>query len=151
MIADCFFEVQCVRFVDVFDTEVVYHKSEGDGSGFMDEEAGSVGGGEVCGFHKYLFEFFVSEHSELFQTVHGSSDFHVDVAVVGYEIGEIVLVDDLLWDVREFHAHVFVLIEWGIEIHVADVHCHVLGTWSGNDTVDVNFEGFKARGFSADY
>ena len=77
MIADCFFEVQCVRFVDVFDTEVVYHKGEGDGSGFMDEEAGSVGGGEVSGFGKYLFEFFVGKHSGLFETVHGSSDFRV--------------------------------------------------------------------------
>ena len=99
MIADCFFEVQCIRFVDVFDTEVVYHKSEGYGSGFMGEKAGSVGGGEVSGFGKYLFEFFVGKHSGLFQTVHDSSDFHVDVAVGGYQVIEIVLVNDLLGDV----------------------------------------------------
>jgi len=89
VIADRFFQVQCIRFVDVFDTEVVYHKSEGDGSGFMDEEAGSVGGGEVSGFGKYLFEFFVSEHSGLFQAVHSSSDFHVDVAIGGDQVIEI--------------------------------------------------------------
>ena len=116
----------------------------------MGEKAGSVGGGEVSGFGKYLFEFFVGEHSGLFQTIHGTSYFHVDVAVGGYQVIEIVLVNDLLGDVGEFHSHVFVSIEWGIEIHVTDVHCHVLGTWSGNDTVDVNFECFKARGFSAD-
>ena len=46
--------------------------------------------------------------------------------------------------------HVFVSIKWGIEIHVTDVHSHVLGTWSGNDTVDVDLECFKACGFGAD-
>ena len=96
-----------------------------------------MGGGEVSSFGKYLFE------------LHGSSDFHVDLAVVGYEIGEVILVDDLLWDVREFHAHVFISVEWSIEIHVTDVHGHALGTWSGNDTVDVDLERSEACSFGA--
>ena len=46
--------------------------------------------------------------------------------------------------------HVFISVEWGIEIHVTDVHGRVLCPWSGNDTIDVDLEYFKACSFSAD-
>ena len=46
--------------------------------------------------------------------------------------------------------HVFISVQWGVEIQVADVHCHVSGTWCGDNAVQVHFECFKAGCFGAD-
>ena len=76
----------------ILNAKIVHNENEGDGSGFVDEEARSVFRGEVSCLGKYLFQFFISKHSRLFQTIHGSSDFHLYVAAVGYEVVEVVLV-----------------------------------------------------------
>ena len=63
---------------------------------------------------------------------------------------EVVLVNNLLGDTRDFHLHAFVPVQWGVEIHIADIHCHLSGIGSGDDAVEVHFECFEAGSFCAD-
>jgi len=49
---------------------------------------------------KDLFEFFVGKHSRLFETVHGSADYNVDISIGGNDDVEVVLVNGLLGDSR---------------------------------------------------
>ena len=116
----------------------------------MNKESGGVLGCKVSCFGKDLFEFFVGKHSRLFEIVHGLMDFYLHVSVESGNIIEVVLVNDLLRCVRQFHTHVFVSVQWSVEVHVADVHGHISGAGGRNDTVEIHFECFKACSFSND-
>ena len=87
-----------IGFVNVLDAKIVDNKGEGNGSGIVDKETGSVFRWEVSCLGEYLLKFFVCKHSGLFETVHCSSDFYVVVAIVSHKIVEVVLVNDLLGD-----------------------------------------------------
>ena len=66
----------------------------------MDKESGGVLRGKVSCFGKDLFELFVGKHSRLFEAVHGLVDFHINILVRGNGVVKVILVDDLLRDVR---------------------------------------------------
>ena len=114
VVTDGFFKVKSISFVDILYAKVIDDKGEGDGSGLVNEESGGVFGWEVSCFSKDFFKFFVGEHSGLFETVHGTSNFHVDISIWGNDVVEFVLVDDLLGDVGELHSHVFVSVQWSV-------------------------------------
>ncbi len=48
------------------------------------------------------------------------------------------MVNDVIQKELEGHSHVFVLIEWGFEVHVFDVRAAKFGYWGTNDTVPHN-------------
>ena len=56
--------------------------------------------GKVSCFDKDLSELFVGKHSGLFEAIHGSSDFHVNVSVNCNNVVEVILVGDIFGDVR---------------------------------------------------
>ena len=54
----------------------------------------------------------------MFEAIHFSSDFDVDIAIGGNEVGQFVLVNDFLGNIAEVHAHVLKSIKVGVHIHV---------------------------------
>ena len=119
-------------------------------SGLVDKQASGVLKWKVSCFGKDLLEFFVGKLSRLFEGVHGLTDFHVDVAVRGDNDIEVILFNDMLRDVRQFLSHVFILVKWSVQIHIADVHGHIPGALSRNNAVEVHFECLKACCFGTD-
>lgn len=71
----------------------------------------------------------------MFQSIHSFGDFKVYPAV-SFIFMELVFVDEILWDVREFNSDILWAIKWSAEVKVADVVACKFGGWAGNDTVD---------------
>ena len=83
--------------------------------------------------------------------VHGALNFDVYKTICCNLVGEVVFVDDFLWDVLDVDAHVFEMVEFRVEVHVGYVHSHPFCTWSREDTVPVNFDGFHSGCFGGDF
>ncbi len=75
-----------------------------------------------------LFEAFLEQllgdDTSLWKAVHPLLYLAVDVAIRGGFVAEIIVLDDVVWNVDDAQAHVFVSGHWGIEIKILDVHCH---------------------------
>ncbi len=50
------------------------------------------------------------------------SRFNVDPSI-GHQVGEVVGVNDLLWDDVEAESHVFVFVKWSVEVEIGDIQC----------------------------
>ena len=59
------------------------------------------------------------------------SDFDVDISIGGNEVGQFVLVNDLLGNIAEVHAHVIKSIKGGVQIHVGYVKAKVRSVLGG--------------------
>ena len=101
-----FFQVEGIRFVNIFDSNVVNNEGERDGSGLVDVEAWGVLGRVVVTSGKDLFKLLVGEFAGLFETVDGLINNHVDVTVGANFVLQVVFTDDFLGDVASMNAHV---------------------------------------------
>ena len=61
---------------------------------------------------------------------------------------EVVLVDEVLRDVRELALDVFGVVEWGCEVVVSDVLDDEFSSFSGEHAVEEKFTEVKRGGFS---
>ena len=80
VVPECFFEVEGVRFVYIFDPKVV-NESERDGSGFVEVESPGAIGKVVVTNGEDFFKLLVGKFTGLFEAVDSFANFHVDVAV----------------------------------------------------------------------
>ncbi len=69
---------------------------------------------------KLFGEKVIGEASGLFKAVHSIVNFKVDPTAVHVD-GEVVLVDEFLWNVADFYADVFRVIEWRAQVEIGDV------------------------------
>ena len=74
---------------------------------------------------------FVCKKSSLFEAIHCSSDFDVDIAIGGNEVGQFVLINDFWGNIAEVHAHVLKSIKGGVQIHVGYVKAKVTSVLGG--------------------
>ena len=74
----------------------------------------------VSAFAEAFFEEIVGEYAGLGEAVDATTDLEVHPAVVGYG-GEVVFGDELVGNVVDFDADVFIAVEWGAEVEVFDV------------------------------
>ena len=134
---------------DVFDAEVVDDKGEGDGACDVSEETGSVFGGDVALGGEMFLEAMVGKDASLWKAIHAFADFHLDHVVVD-EVGQLVLEHDVGRDVFDWNPHVFELCHGRVQIEILDVDGHVFGTGSGEDAVEVGFDGGEVGSGSRD-
>ena len=80
----------------------------------------------------------------------GPSDFNVDVSISCNFGLELVLVDDFLWNVFQWHFHALMLVQRCTEMHVFNVNAHAFAFASGEDMVPMDFDGFNVCSFSGD-
>jgi len=78
----------------------------------------------------------LGKETVLWESIHTSSDFNVDVAIFDDFGGEIVLVDKIFWEVTELEAHVLIADHRGVEVKVLDVDSHELGSGGRNNAVE---------------
>ena len=93
---------------------------------------------------------FFCKKSSLFEAIHCSSVFDVDISIGGNEFGQFVLVNDFLGNIAEVHAYVLKSIKGGVQIHVGYVNANVTSVLGGESLVPVYFNGFKVGSFGAD-
>jgi hypothetical protein len=51
----------------------------------------------------------------------------------------------------DLDPHVLIVVHWGAEVEIFDVHGHELGTRGGDDTVEEELGGGEAGRFGADF
>ena len=103
--------------------------------------------GDVVMFGKVFDEGYIGKCSCLFQSIDSSGDFEVAVSLVVW--GWFILINDLLRNEVEMEAHEFWAWQFGVEIHVGDVHGHILCLGSGEDTILVDLDGVEVGHISA--
>ena len=143
-------EMLSVLTADVFDTKVVNHKGETDRAGDVGEQTGRVGRGGVAMGREVGKEGVIGEAAGLREAVHAATDLGVDITVV-HKGAEVVVLKDVLGDVRDLDPHVLIVVHRGAEVEIFDVHRHELGARGGDDTVEEELGGGKARRFGADF
>jgi hypothetical protein len=62
----------------------------------------------------------------LWQALHSFLDLDVHISIILCYLGEVVQVDELLWQVAQFQLHVLRLLDWCVEIEVFYVEVAVL-------------------------
>ena len=81
VVLECFFEMEGIGFVDIFDPEVVNNMSERDGSDFVEVESRGVLGRVVITHGEDFFKLLVSKFAGLFEAADSLANFNVDVTI----------------------------------------------------------------------
>ena len=74
----------------------------------------------------------------MWEAVTSFDDFEVHPAVASM-IGEVVFIDEFLWDVGYFDSHILWTIHWCHEIKVCNVEACKFRISTGKDTIDNQF------------
>ena len=69
-----------------------------------------------------FFKEILCKDACLRETVHSLLYFDVDCTVVGSQVDEVVGFDKIGREVADFHAHVFRLVHWGVEVEILQVN-----------------------------
>jgi hypothetical protein len=151
----CFFSEGLVKMVKmflthVFDPEVIYCKVEPYWMGFVLTLTGSLWLFKVSVFGKALLEKLVGQDASLWETIHSLANLHVDVTIKCF-VKVAVVVDDVLWEKRERHFHVFISVKWHFEIHVLDVSSGKPGTSGADGAVPKEFRGDHVSGMRGEF
>jgi hypothetical protein len=104
-----------VGITNVLDGKVVGNECKHDGVPFVAPELGDGGCLVVVEFDKAVSEEFVGKDACLGETVHATAHFKVDPRVSS-NLVELVLVDELLGDVRKLDADVLWLVKRDVQI-----------------------------------
>ena len=92
-------------------------------------------------FVEAFFEEVVGEYARLREAVDAAVDFEVYPAIVDYG-GKVVFGNELIGDVVNFDADIFVSVKWGAEVEVFDVKACKFCVCSGEDAVENEFDEF---------
>ena len=96
-----------VLATDVFYTEVIDAKREGNGARFVSPKAGCVACWHVAEGGKDLDELFVGKDASLGQTVHAAENFTNYVSVMD-KCMEVIFIHDFLGQRPNWDSHIFV-------------------------------------------
>ncbi len=146
----CFLSEGVVKMLEMFlanafDPKVIYCKVEPCRKGFMFPYTGSVWLFEVSVFGKALFEKLVGQDASLWETIHPFANLPVDVTIKCF-VKEAIVVDDVLWEKRERHFHIFISVKWRFEIHVLDVSSGKPGASGADGAIPKEFRGDHVSG-----
>jgi hypothetical protein len=101
-------------------------------------------------FSKALLEKLVGQDASLWETIHPLANLHVDVTIQ-YFVKEAVVVNDVLWEKRERHFHIFISVKWHFKIHVLDVSCGEPGASGADGAVPKEFRGDHVSGTHGEF
>ena len=135
-------QVVGVAFVCVLEAEVVNDEDKDEWSPIVAPESRCDGTLVVTVFGKSRGEEVIGELSGLLEAVDAFVNFEVDPTIVCV-FGEVVLVDEFLWDIGESDADVFRMVERRAEIEVGDVKATHACLGGGEDIVEHEFDEFK--------
>jgi hypothetical protein len=105
---------------------------------------------EVSVFGKALLEKLVDQDASLWETIHPLANLYVDVTIKCF-VNEAVVLDDVLWEKRERHFHIFISVKWCFEIHVLDVSSHKQGASGADGAVPKEFRGDHVSGMHGEF
>ncbi len=103
---------------------------------------------EVSVFGKVLLEKLVGRDASLWGTP--LANLHVDVTIKCF-VKEAIVVNDILWEKRERHFHVFISVKWCFEIHVLDVSSGQPATSGADGAVPKEFRGGHVSGMHGEF
>jgi hypothetical protein len=105
---------------------------------------------EVSVFGKVVLEKLVGQDASLWETIHPLANLHVDVIGKCF-VKEAIVVDDVLWEERERHLHIFISVKWCFDIHVLDVSSGKPGASGADGTFPKEFRGDHASGMHGEF
>jgi hypothetical protein len=105
---------------------------------------------KVSVFGKELLEKLVSQDASLWETIHPLANLHVDVTIKCF-VKEAVVINDVLWEKRERHVHIFISVKWCVEIHVLDVSSGKPGASGADGAVPKEFRGDHVSGMCGEF
>ena len=101
-------EVVGVDLTDNLDSEVIYDKVEGGGTGDVAEKAWGVASWDVAIVGKVLDKLDVRKAPGLGKAVHSGTDFCKDAAVLD-EGSKVIFFHDVIWDGPGWDVNIFIL------------------------------------------
>ncbi len=105
---------------------------------------------EVSMFGKALLEKLVGQDASLWETIHPLANLHVDVTFQCF-VKEAIVANDVLWEKRERHFHIFISVKWRFEIHVLDVSSGKLGASGAGGAVPKELRGDHISGMHGEF
>ena len=135
-------EMHCIGFGVVLDAKVVNAENESGSFGAVSPKAGSKRHWFIAVRGQFCDELVESNDAGFLETVHASSDFEIDVAVVGNLDVVSRVIPDFLWDSRWWDTHILKIFHRCAKVVIFDVKAHVAGTVLGirYNAVDVNLD-----------
>ena len=124
-----------VFFADVFHSEIVDNEGERDRSPIVRPQTRCVLALVVSLVVEALLEELLGKDAGLGQAIH--SPFYGDVheSIGCYLIFELVMVNDIWWEVGHAHADIFVALKRGHQIEIGNVKGHEFGSLRGDDAI----------------
>ena len=119
---------------NVFYTKIIDNQCEADRARDVFPQAWGVGNFIVTMFCLALLEEPVSKDACLGQSIHCSSNFHIDITIFCF-FTKIVLLDNMLLDILQWHSHVFIPVHWCSKIKEFQVRSNAPGIFSADDTI----------------
>jgi hypothetical protein len=124
-----------------FDAKVINKKAEGDVTSHVMPQPRCVLALIVASDGKAFFDEFICKDAGLGYTVHALSNFNTYPSVDVNNVGEPILVDNFLGKDVQLEAHVFVALNWGIQVEVGEVSAIERCAGSRNSRVESEFCG----------
>ena len=102
---------------NISDSKVIHNKDKNDGSPFVTPEARCSGALVVAMGGESFGEEVIGQFASLFEAIDAFCDLEVNPVIEGI-LGEIVLINEFLWDVRYVDADIFWTIKRCAKIEV---------------------------------
>ena len=141
MLAEDRDEVVSMLFSDVLDTKVVKTEREVDRTSCVRPKTRCECSLFVALLVESFFEQLLGYQAGVWETVQSLCDFYVYRAVGGEFFFEVVVGDNIFWEVAWFQAHVLAPGHGCVQIEIFDVDCYELSIGKGDDVVEEQFDG----------
>ena len=115
-----FLQMLDMLLTNIFNSKVVYNEDKHDGSPFVPLESHCGGCFIVPSFVEVGTKEIICQFTTLRETIAPSNNLKVHPPILSV-VGEIVLIDKFLWDVRKLDSHIFGSIHWGHEVNILDI------------------------------
>ena len=135
-------EVFGMVVANVLDSKVIHDEHKNDGSPFVVPEARHSGALVVAVGGKSFGEEVIGQFASLFEAIDAFCDLEVNPVVEGI-LGEIVLINEFLWDVRYVDADIFWTIERCAQIKVGEVVAGKACLWGRESAIEEELDGFE--------
>ncbi len=107
---------------NVLDAKVVDTESEQERPPIMFPKARCDIALMVAVLVEVFFKEILCKDARLWETIHSLLYFDVDCTIVGSQVNEVVGFDKIGREVTDFHAHVFRMVHWGVEVEILQVN-----------------------------
>jgi hypothetical protein len=135
---------------NIFDPKVINNEAELDGTPFVFVAPETRGGFRfiVAFSKKARSEEIVGQDAGLGKAIAALVNFEVD-PTVAVTTRKLVLLNEFCWDVRDFHADIFRVRHWRVEVEVLEVNGAEARSVARENTIEQQLEEFKGRSVGA--